>query len=565
MAGKGDVVAAVATAKENYDAAIKALSDAWPGEDATETEGAASTVPVTQASDTLKWARKKYDSLVRWVVGVFSAIGLLVFGSVPFVNLAFVDVWRVSIGLVLSGIGLAIVIYATTRALEPEDASLSELRVTIKDAEKNPNSTNPRTKEAARLNGLLSGDTAAAFGPGINSVDKLLEEIGRREAIVLHLDTGWSPSRDAAPPPPQLANVPSADIGPRMREHVDAVISWIPGTEEVSADAVWNEVDGEGQSKRVAEAGEEQRRFLTDEWHQAVVSAVLSRAFPSRPLPTPDLRKAVQKLLDAVEARKSPTDAAAQVRAALLADTSAVEAVRLKSQKAILDNRLWHRNLVLDESGVSQLRATFRVVRRLLMIGAALVLIGGVVYAWAVTNPKIGGLQTPVSITINPDSDSMKALVSCGLSADEGVQDAAGTLISIADPGDPTSEAKVLLAETACAGATVKIASGDGRVALAANADPAATEEATDTDDPGSSVRRVASITITAGTDAWAAVDEACELSGSRDDDISVQGYVRVDGEVTGLPPFSAEVICDDARSLVAVEFAADEGTYSLP
>lgn len=562
MAAKDAVVAVGATAKEKYAGALAALADAWPGEDEKADDGAASTVSVSQASETLKWARKKYDALVRWVVAVFSAIGLLVFGSVPFVDLAFVNMLAVSLGLILAGVGLAIVIYATTRALEPEDASLSELSATLREATQHRGATHPRWEEAARLAGILAGDTGAAFGPGITSPDALLREIARREANVLALETGWSPGRDEAPPPPEIDDASAADVGKAMRSHVQSILDWLPNVGGVSADNVWRLSGGDEQLTKISSAEGPRRGALILAWHKVLTSTAIEQAFPNRGAASSALVERVKQLLNVIDSRKDPKQSAAALRAAL--ETEAELGGRIAKQRAILDNRLWHRNLVLDESGVSQLRGTFRIVRRLLMLGAASVLAGGVIYAWAVANPAPGGLRTPVAVDIFGGTDSATALTSCGITAEEGITAAAGTLISISDPEDPSSEFRVLLADTKCAGTVVQVAAGEGRVALRAESGAAADPDTETTDGPA--VRHLAAITAAAGTPEWAAIVDACELTAvSRDDDLAIRGYVRVQGSVTGLAPFSADVVCENSGALVTLDFATEGGAYTLP
>lgn len=393
----------LADAVTKFDAAIKSVVADWPGE--TE-DPAKQPPPVDQAEKTLTWARKKYDGLVRWVLGCFTAIGLIIFGSVPFVDLTAVDMGWVVFGLVTAGLGIAIIIYATTRALEPEDVSLGEIKQTLEWLnEHNPREAEhgfvfPRLVEASRLRKILASDPKAHFGPGLKNVDELLEDIGKREAAVLSLDADLG-----IPDPPDLRRKEPKDLDAILAKHVQAVAEAVGGTGVTIILKLERDPDVRKARTGISAAEGDQRTAAVRMWHEALVAAARPLAF-SAPTDT-EFRKRVQELLDATATAKSPTLYGA-TRKALETALSEEETAksRLAREQTILTNRLEHRNMLLAESGVSQLRGTFRIVRRLMLFGAALTVLGGVSYAWAVANPEAGGLATPVNVTVNPETEA---------------------------------------------------------------------------------------------------------------------------------------------------------------
>jgi hypothetical protein len=69
----------------------------------------------------------------HWILGAFVAVGVLVFGSLPFTDVSGVGAHRglIFFGLLLAGVGISAAIWAVSRVDEPEDASLGELHADL--------------------------------------------------------------------------------------------------------------------------------------------------------------------------------------------------------------------------------------------------------------------------------------------------------------------------------------------------------------------------------------------------------------------------------------------------
>lgn len=91
--------------------------------------------------DQVKDAVDRYRTTVTWIVTTYAAVWAALVGTVPFAGLGDLSDgttrWAAA-GLILAGIGASFGIYAASRVLEPEDASLGELTMRA------PHSTGPR-------------------------------------------------------------------------------------------------------------------------------------------------------------------------------------------------------------------------------------------------------------------------------------------------------------------------------------------------------------------------------------------------------------------------------------
>lgn len=97
----GAAAKAAADAAGTLKEALTKLGGAWPGADAAD------PVP-DEAGSAARRARKTHDGLIRWMLGIFVAVGLLIFVSVPIVDLENVSFWPwAGFGLVIAGIRLA--------------------------------------------------------------------------------------------------------------------------------------------------------------------------------------------------------------------------------------------------------------------------------------------------------------------------------------------------------------------------------------------------------------------------------------------------------------------------
>jgi hypothetical protein len=164
----------------------------WPSAEAPKPSESA-----PEAADMAVRVRAKYDSMIRWVLGVFTAVGILIFGSVPFTDLKGIAWWPwASCGLALAGLGLGVVVWATTKGLEPQDASLGEIKDTFTALdESEPRPWKPLKRSNWRLKQILAAipnEASAHLGPGVTSVSGLIVRLGQLESQVFEAEVGWS-------------------------------------------------------------------------------------------------------------------------------------------------------------------------------------------------------------------------------------------------------------------------------------------------------------------------------------------------------------------------------------
>lgn len=297
----------------------------------TATNGASGAVPgETPAAAKAGRARESYQRTARWMLAAFAAVGIVIFGSLPFAAIADVDVsWPGSLllvgGLVLAVAGIVAAVVAVSLVSEPEDASLGELDRDLR---------------------AVSGGTFR-FGPDGCPV----LAVGRFRAW-------WNPRLASRMELALILHGPEAGahLGPCLgdRPTVDLLIKKLGELEERHArlaPAVARLTVGvETHTARVAELG-------------ALVETL--RAQP----PAPRLDEAVAEYGTAVAALGAARTALAEEKAALAA---------VDSELALYHD---HRDLVIAESSVLQLRGTFRLARRVLAVAAMLTLLGGTAYA----------------------------------------------------------------------------------------------------------------------------------------------------------------------------------------
>jgi hypothetical protein len=80
----------------------------------------------------VKDAIARFRSTVTWIVGAFAAVWVVLAGTAPFAglgDLSALEKFLAALGLLLAGLGAVLGIYAASRVLEPEDASLGELKL----------------------------------------------------------------------------------------------------------------------------------------------------------------------------------------------------------------------------------------------------------------------------------------------------------------------------------------------------------------------------------------------------------------------------------------------------
>ena len=99
------------------------------GAGTTKTDGSAVVNPLGLL-EMVKAALDRYRSTVTWIVTAYAAVWAVLVGTAPFAglgDLSFLEQLVAGLGLFLAGLGAILGIYAASRVLEPEDASLGEL------------------------------------------------------------------------------------------------------------------------------------------------------------------------------------------------------------------------------------------------------------------------------------------------------------------------------------------------------------------------------------------------------------------------------------------------------
>lgn len=597
------------------------VAAAIPGEDG----GKEPESPITnEALEQLRWARKKYDSVVRWILGCFAAIGLIIFGSLPFVELTNVSSLLVLLGLGAAALGLGVIVWAASRAFEPENASLGELDELLQRVDswkkKKPNHPwrerwrphwRPRWKTACELHEIINLEPQTHIGPGMDSVRDLIVEIGDVEQRILTLRSG---------------NVSSATL-----EHVNARIDEVRGRpfhdapENENPDAktralqdderatksklrgVLNAAYGVGASEAelwadvpAIEVGPEalataaSRQAASVESRNSLVARARQVAIALQRLPIlrsgrrgdlveNDLAES-RRLLDELgvhvgllpdelpkgteyhDPKPLLTPRVDGAKAVLPKASSLPDSAALMQAEARLKIRGEARDLLLAESGLAQLRGTFRVVRAMLLAGATLVLFGGATYAWALANPPITGLNTPVVVTLYTDDakESIPALPTNCIVDETQNWSAKARLLTAEHPDDPNRGAfSVLLLDEQCLGERADIAMAQGLVALdflksessdsGAQDGPAAPAEGP-----------LIQATIVAGSDAWRAARADCDVPVGVD--LTVTAILRSTAEDDGRAdgPFAITIVDNTVcpSTTIPLEIASGEGTY---
>ncbi|GAA4380919.1 hypothetical protein GCM10023166_35440 [Paeniglutamicibacter cryotolerans] len=365
---------------------------------ASPAEGPTPEKPV--AKSVAERARAKYDILVRWIFSVLAAIGVLIFGSLPFVDLKDVSPIIVVVGLFLAGLGICLVVWAVTKGMEPVDASLGEIKRAfeeIKNAQKDHGHRALAPKRPAwwhaswnstlELYHILNGDEREAhLGPGVTSVEMLIDRIGELESALLRSDVGWNLDD---PMPAWNAESWSGSL--------------------VGRQAAWEKLapDLAAALKRAEEGAAAHATQDASSWTFA----------------TSYWQAQYEKLIAA-----NP----AETLAPMIAAQDAMDAA--------LKTYLRHRSLILQESAVAQLRGTFRSVRGWLLIGGLLTLIGGITYAFGIANPAtIQPPNTSIVVDLKADSGPWKSLSSCQGEKAADIKALAGLLYSERRGSEPAN------------------------------------------------------------------------------------------------------------------------------
>lgn len=398
------------------------------------------TVPENSAAVQMaRNARQSYQKTARWMLAAFAAVGVLIFGSLPFAAIADVELrWPSSLwlvgGLVLAVAGIVSAVVAVSMVSEPEDASLGELDSDLRAVQKvddkgfvfvkgKPVITvnklrvwwNPRIAARIELANILHGpESSAHLGPNLESAD--------RQASVTNLIK-------------RLGELESghAKLAPTVANLTVSVTSYEKRIEDLST------LLTELRARRADEPSVDKEIGTTSAMYTAV-------------------------------ATKLDSD-----RAALT--TKQKELAEIDDQLNMYQD---HRSLVLAESGVMQLRGRFRLARRILAIAAVLTLFGGTGYALALPSATASKGETPSAPTPTPTPAPAPAYAP-GLAAavviHEGTRAAAElprecvdrqlTAVWVGDTRVPPTVGPftVLITDTACVG-EVHAARGEGTFSL---------------------------------------------------------------------------------------------------
>jgi len=385
-------------------------------------------------------ARESYQKTARWMLAAFAAVGVLIFGSLPFAAIADVELrWPSSLwlvgGLVVAVAGIVSAVVAVSLVSEPEDASLGELDSDLRAIQK-------------------TDDKGYVFVKG-------------KPVITVHkLRSWWNPRIACRIELARILHGPesSAHLGPNLQseDRQASVTSLI---------------------KRLGELESQHAKL-------APVAANLTVSVASYEKRVEDLGKLLVELRarhaeDSSVGKELGTTSAMYTAAATKLDSERAALTTKQKELAEVGDQLGlyqdHRSLVLAESGVMQLRGRFRLARRVLAIAAVLTLFGGTAYALALPSAKADKEETSSAPAPNPAPEPRPAYAA-GLPATvtihEGTRAAAElprecvnrplAAIWVGDTRVPPTAGPftVLLTDTACVG-EVRAARGEGTFSLA--------------------------------------------------------------------------------------------------
>jgi hypothetical protein len=406
-------------------------------------EPADKTVPGDSAATQLaRSARQSYQKTARWMLAAFAAVGVLIFGSLPFAAIADVELtWPNSLflvgGLVLAVVGIVGAVIAVSLVSEPEDASLGELDVALREIQKTDDKGfvwvkgrpvltvnkfaalwNPRLAARIELANIVHGpDSSAHLGPNLESAE--------RQASVTNLIQ-------------KLGDLESAHA-------------------KLAPVAAKLTVSVEGYEKRIADLAKLLAELRTRQGEHTETG---------------------------LDNEIGAASAMYQAAAAKL-DSERAALTTEKQKLAEVDDQLKlyhdHRELVLAESGVMQLRGTFRLARRVLAVAAVLTLFGGTGYALSLPGATANAAEPPAAAPTTTTPPAPPAY-STGLRATVVVHD--GTSAARELPREcverslpaiwvgngrvppATGPFTVVVTDPACTG-EITVRRGEGRFALA--------------------------------------------------------------------------------------------------
>jgi len=428
-------VSALSKLTDAVDAVRKfAEKAAGAEEDKPESSGA---VPGDSAATQMaRNARQSYQKTARWMLAAFATVGALIFGSLPFAAVADVtltwpnSLWLVG-GLVLAVAGIVSAVVAVSMVSEPEDASLGELDSDLRSVQK------------VDRQGFVFKDDKPVI-----AVPKLRAWWNPRLACRIELTNILHGEESAA------------HLGPNLVKDGPATVT----------DLI--KMLRRLESEHAALAPEVAERTVTVESHEKRVTDLTTLVAELRKRHTDQPTDALATQID--ETSEKYTAAAAKL------DAERLKLAAKQAELSKVDNRVTmyhdHRDLVLAESGVMQLRGRFRLARRILAVAAVLTLFGGTGYALALPGATENKADSPA-----PAPQPAQPPYATGLPATVVVHE--GTTPARELPRDcvdreltaiwvgsgripaTTGPFTVLITEEACTG-QITVGKGEGRFAL---------------------------------------------------------------------------------------------------
>ena len=385
-------------------------------------------------------ARQSYQKTARWMLAAFAAVGVLIFGSLPFAAIADVELrwpsglWLVG-GLVLAVAGIVSAVVAVSMVSEPEDASLGELDSDLRSVQK-------------------TDDKGFVFVKG-------------KPVITTNKIRAWWNPRIACRI--ELAHIlhgpeSSAHLGPNLATD---------GRQASITSLIKRLGDLESEHAKLAPVVANLTVSVTSYEKRISDLATLLTELRARRADDPSVEKEIG------------TTSAMYTAAATKLDSERAALTTRQKELAEIDDQMHmyqdHRSLVLAESGVMQLRGRFRLARRVLAIAAVLTLFGGTGYALALPSATSSDEETPAASAPTPAPTPTPPAYAPGLPANvtihEGTRAAAElprecvdrqlAAIWVGDTRVPPTVGPftVLITDTACVG-EVRVGKGEGTFSL---------------------------------------------------------------------------------------------------
>jgi len=347
--------------------------------DKEEEQPPGGAVPGNSAATQLaRDARRSYQKTARWMLAAFAAVGVLIFGSLPFAAIANVELtwpaalWLVG-GLLVAVAGIVAAVIAVSLVNEPEDVSLGELDCDLRAIQKTDD------KGFVWVNGrpvLTVHKLSAMWNPKLESRIELTNILHGPESSA-HL----GPNLEADDRPASVTNL-IRKLGELESEH--AKLAPVVARLTVST---------ESYEKRVASLS-----TLLEE---------LRKRRSEHAEPTLDTEINAASSMYAAAATKLDSEQAALT----------TEKQKLAEVDDLLKRYDDHRELVLAESGVMQLRGTFHLARRVLAAAAVLTLLGGTAYALSLPGATTKAEATPAKTTTPAPKPAPQAAYATGVPA----------------------------------------------------------------------------------------------------------------------------------------------------